>query len=719
MKRRYTISLVLIIVTIMSFALPVSATADQEWPLMSKAKEYEAAGNYAEAFTYWVRLIEFYSGSNNAGQLENGGHYAMKAGDYCVGEYNSPVFDAVRATAYYETAKDFYSRSMALSGNNLKWAVDAAAQKAARFSTTVKVYAERPFSGRKTSRPLAKHEPENGMILGIYAESDMLFEKNHRTDLDLLKEHTGKDHSSILQWARWGTSAFPSAFAQILKPRGGSLQIHMTPDDGLNSVVDGAYIRQWAKDANASGIPVFLRFAGEMNGNWTQWDAQPQLIIDKFRLIHDIMAEEAPNVAMVWAPNWYPSDNYALFYPGDEYVDWVGVSCYMALGYNADTKEMILNADLIYKLSHIVEQYGGRKPIMIAEGASAYASGAESWVDYTDWAINNMNKYYSYVSRVYPEVKAIYYFSTKGGSDNYMLGQNERILANYREQISPAYFLDRMDQSAPVYYQEIDKGDFILGPTKLSAYVKTYEPVVSRVEYELKNLATGAVRALGSANKIPFEINADFSGLPSNDHDLIVRAYDSKGNLACVENIRLKAGQQAVIDKPSPWAQSYVDEASGLGLLPPAFLSGYGKAVTRAEFAALAVSLYEQLAGPITGRKPFGDTKDVNVEKAAFVGIVNGISDTMFDPGGLLTRQEAAVMLVRLADALGKPLPQAVPAFSDNDSIANWALVSVGQIQAAGVMSGVGGNSFAPKDPYTKEQSIVTVMRLRELLLSD
>ena len=40
------------------------------------------------------------------------------------------------------------------------------------------------------------------------------------------------------------------------------------------------------------------------------------------------------------------------------------------------------------------------------------------------------------------------------------------------------------------------------------------------------------------------------------------------------------------------------------------------------------------------------------------------------------------------------------------------ATCAKGKVQAAGIMSGVGDNTFSPQEPYTREQSIVTLMRL-------
>ena len=165
-------------------------------------------------------------------------------------------------------------------------------------------------------------------------------------------------------------------------------------------------------------------------------------------------------------------------------------------------------------------------------------------------------------------------------------------------------------------------------------------------------------------------------------------------------------------DQPSSWAVEQVNAAIAEKLVPQSLQSKYTQATTRAEFCALAVALYENVKGEITGRSTFTDTNDVNVQKAASIGVVTGVGDNKFDPDAQLTREQAAVMLARLADAVGKPLAASAPTFADNAQISSWATEQVGQIQAAGIMSGVGSNTFAPKDPYTREQSIITIMRL-------
>jgi len=166
------------------------------------------------------------------------------------------------------------------------------------------------------------------------------------------------------------------------------------------------------------------------------------------------------------------------------------------------------------------------------------------------------------------------------------------------------------------------------------------------------------------------------------------------------------------VERPSPWAVGQVDLAIRNKLVPMSLRSGYTRATTRAEFCALAVALYETEIGLITGREKFIDTNDENVEKMAFLGVVNGVGNGRFDPNASLTREQAATMLARLAAVAGKPFPQRSATFADRTSIASWALDSTGQVQGAGIMDGIGNNMFSPKGAYTREQSIATMLRV-------
>jgi len=172
-------------------------------------------------------------------------------------------------------------------------------------------------------------------------------------------------------------------------------------------------------------------------------------------------------------------------------------------------------------------------------------------------------------------------------------------------------------------------------------------------------------------------------------------------------------------DAPSAWATQEVNTAISHGLVPQSLRSNYTQATTRAEFAALAVAMYENINGEITGRRTFTDTSDVNVQKAAYIDVVMGVGNNRFDPNGTLTREQAAVMLVRLSDTMGHSFSRQAPTFADNAQVSSWAVEGVGRAQAAGIMGGVGNNMFSPQGSYTREQSIVTIARTFNAVVGD
>ena len=184
-------------------------------------------------------------------------------------------------------------------------------------------------------------------------------------------------------------------------------------------------------------------------------------------------------------------------------------------------------------------------------------------------------------------------------------------------------------------------------------------------------------------------------------------------------------------DTPSDWAAGSVNSAISYGLIPESVQGRYQDNITREEFA----ELLDEVCNDYSGGKgsfifwdnynkinyddsepPFTDTKNSAVRRMYLAGIMSGIGDGKFGANDPLTREQAAVMMSNLCDFASKPLPAAIANFSDNNEISSWALDSVGKIQAAGIMSGVGANKFAPKQNYTREQSIVTALKLYSYL---
>ena len=189
-------------------------------------------------------------------------------------------------------------------------------------------------------------------------------------------------------------------------------------------------------------------------------------------------------------------------------------------------------------------------------------------------------------------------------------------------------------------------------------------------------------------------------------------------------SVSAMTGMAFAADSPSAWAASQVNEAISWGLVPEELQGRYQDNITREEFAVLMDEICNDYSGgkgsfifwdnynSTNGEDPFTDTTNVAVRRMYCAGIMSGIGDGKFGPAQPLTREQAAAIMVNFSNFIEKPLPAGQVTFSDKDSVSSWALEGVGSIQASGIMSGVGNNLFAPKDYYTREQSIIAAFNL-------
>lgn len=184
----------------------------------------------------------------------------------------------------------------------------------------------------------------------------------------------------------------------------------------------------------------------------------------------------------------------------------------------------------------------------------------------------------------------------------------------------------------------------------------------------------------------------------------------------------------------STWAETTLEKAEGLGLVPD-ILKGADmtRPITRKEFAAVCVKLYERLSGNVAtpaSVNPFTDTKDAEVLKAYNVDITSGISTDKFGPDIILNREQAATMLTRVFKKVfvqgwtlkgdgnytfNYPMPEK---FADDDKISDWAKPSVYFMVHHKIISGVGNNTFAPRAITAAEQAQGYASATREQALA-
>ncbi len=203
--------------------------------------------------------------------------------------------------------------------------------------------------------------------------------------------------------------------------------------DVLDGSHDGLIARN-ARRLRRFGRPVLLRWGWEMNGDWYAWGAakngrDASGYVRCWRRLHDIFADEgADNVSWVWSPNWNDSpeedwNKMEKYYPGDEYVDWVGVS-----GYN-------LHRELPGRLfDPIHARYASRKPLMITE-VGAVDRGGRTKADWTTlfarWA------------EQHPAVGAVVWFDTDthpGYDEKWRIDTDAESLAAFKAMATAAHF---------------------------------------------------------------------------------------------------------------------------------------------------------------------------------------------------------------------------------------------------------------------------------------
>lgn len=322
------------------------------------------------------------------------------------------------------------------------------------------------FALARHAAALAKFEPADGCYIGAFVERDLTLKGLIQADdtKDRIQEFenlTQKKHASYFTYVGYG-QPFPADWVSQVKARGAAPQIAFEPNSGLDKVNDDDYLRNWARDAARARCPIFLRWASEMNGPWTNYSSDPALYIEKFRLVSAIMKEEAPNVAMVWTPFAEPRDLIPLYYPGDDYVDWVGVNIYSVYVHNGDPNQPAYQEDPIEFLRYVYNTYSDRKPIHISEyGATLYCRGTQK--DTVDFAIQKITRLYTAIHAAFPRVKSINYFCldtiTAGlANNNYSFLSNGLALAAYRKIVADNYFLDTVAYYPQQFAQFVKPG---------------------------------------------------------------------------------------------------------------------------------------------------------------------------------------------------------------------------------------------------------------------
>ncbi len=286
----------------------------------------------------------------------------------------------------------------------------------------------------------------------------------------------------------------------------------------LSDILNGnndSYIIDSLKYLGTLNTKILLRIGAEMNV-WTNLP-DGQQYRDSFKKIAGYARQYTKNVALVFSPGdvstW--GKNYTDYYPGDEYVDWIGVSTY----YRGEGAKNNRAADAFYgtgdysasilPMLRLLTETFPKKPMIISECGFAYYTTTNG--DQTAAAIDRMKKFYSFLTIQYPQIKAVLYFDNELPEEKYRysLSGSAQLKTEYLNIVKQDTFLSSSKGSAKGYTRLSnvnEKMDVIklytnalfprLDKTTCAYYldgklVKTTSEVPYSLELQVKDLSAG------------------------------------------------------------------------------------------------------------------------------------------------------------------------------------------------------------------------------------
>ena len=436
-------------------------------------------------------------------------HYATAAAARVAGE-------KLERAGQYEAAADAYAQEAIIrrrTGDPQGADVEHRRSLRLRTDVALAVTAPLPTHGPR----LAKGEPVAGCYIGA------LDDYAGGQDADEFARRVGRPLALCFDYSPYG-APFPLDWARRQARAGRMVQIAWEPRD-IHSVRDDAYLNEWAEDAAQCGTTVFLRFGGEMNGNWTPWSHDPKAYRQAFRLVHAVINRHASNVALVWAPGAVPTYNLDNYWPGDDVVDWVGISLYLVRFYDDNPSRPASLDGPASLIDPFYKKFAARHPLCLVECGVSRQARTEGHPN-DAYAAARIYDLLDAIKIRYPRLKMFCWFTrnnletARAGRrlNDYSLPGGSGALEAFRSAIEDPYFLSNQDDAPPYRYQPISGSlppGYVGG---LSAAISTYTLFPT-----LEVSRSGVTRRAGH----PFSVF-----VPPGPGPLTVTVRDDKGRAA-------------------------------------------------------------------------------------------------------------------------------------------------------------------------------------------
>lgn len=308
------------------------------------------------------------------------------------------------------------------------------------------------------------------------------------------------------------------------------LVIGLSMKNEITKIANGEYdneIIEFGKWVKSTNRPVFIRIGYEFDGGWNNYHP-PQDYVLSFKAIVDIFKQlEVDNFATVWQSSGYEGSNpdgIMQWYPGDDYVDWLGYSHFHN---NAGSGAM-------FSLSK-----SKNKPIMIAESTpKGFRISDPNTNVWEAW----LQPFFTHIDNNQDAVRAIAYINVNWDIQPMWQGQgwgdtrveaNEKVKQNWLAEINKDVWLNSSDDLfAQLGFSTSTKPSINARKImKTRLFFPTNSPFTYRLNYPFSaieniTLFTGQGRQLKCTyNKDKVEIPPTSTGL------FILNLTNKKGNI--------------------------------------------------------------------------------------------------------------------------------------------------------------------------------------------
>jgi hypothetical protein len=259
------------------------------------------------------------------------------------------------------------------------------------------------------------HPPDGTLLHGAF--SPVFYPPNEMAvtteSIRSFEDATGTPLSIGVVSSEWSINrSFPTKQAALIREEGAvpyirlmlrssTSQYQSEPFFTLPRIKDGYYdadLIRWADEAKNFSTPVIVEWGTEANGAWFPWNGYwngyedgPEKFRDAYRHIIDLMRKVGAD-NLIWVfhinGNSVPDEdwNYWInYYPGDDYIDWIGVSVYGAL-----SQESRAEISFSEKVDRIYPEISAIKPVIISEFGTDLSSTAVDPRIWTEDALRNL-----------------------------------------------------------------------------------------------------------------------------------------------------------------------------------------------------------------------------------------------------------------------------------------------------------------------------------------